>query len=245
MLSVDGLTAGYGKLRILEKVTVSAQAGEVTVIVGPNGSGKSTLLKAIGGVATVHEGSVRLDSRELTKLKPHEIARAGIAYLPQVDSTFAGLTVTENFRMAAYTVPRDQVDTRLRTSLEVFPRLSQYSKEKVSNLSGGERQMVAMTMALIRNPTVVMLDEPTANLAPKIATEVLSKVRSLAKELRLTVLLVEQNAKKALELGDKAFLLVSGKNAFSGAASDLLHNKELARLYLGLAADGDSGPAGL
>jgi branched-chain amino acid transport system ATP-binding protein len=167
-------------------------------------------------------------------MAPHEIARSGLAYLPQTESVFTQLTVAENFKMAAYTVEKGQYPTRLQESLEIFPQLKRYLQSKVSNLSGGERQMVAMTMALIRNPKVVMFDEPTANLAPKIATEVLKTIESLAKEMGLTIVLVEQNARKALEIGDDAYLLVGGKNAFKGPTKDLLAHQELAQLYLGL-----------
>ena len=147
------------------------------------------------------------------------------------------LTVTENFRMAGYTVSKVDFDSRLKTGIDMFPQLSNYLKSKVQDLSGGERQMVAMTMALIRNPKVIMLDEPTANLSPKLATEVLKRIDDLAKVLHMTVLLVEQNAKKALEIGDNAYLLVSGRMVFEGSTKELLGHQELSRMYLGLKAD--------
>ena len=158
----------------------------------------------------------------------------GLAYLPQTDSTFAHLTVLENLRMSGYTVRREDFDSRLKSGLDMFPQLSSYLNSKVLNLSGGERQMVAMTMALIRKPKLIMFDEPTANLSPKLATEVLKKVAELPATLGLTVILVEQNAKKALEIGDRAYLLVSGKKAFEGSAKELLEHEELSRMYLGL-----------
>jgi branched-chain amino acid transport system ATP-binding protein len=170
----------------------------------------------------------------ISGLPAHALARRGLAYLPQTDSTFTQLTVSENFRMAGYTVERQQFDSRLKNGLEMFPVLSNYLNSKVQNLSGGERQMVAMTMALIRNPKVIMLDEPTANLSPKLAAEVLKNVESLATKLGMAVLLVEQNAKKALEIGTKAYLLVGGKKAFEGTARELLEHKELAQMYLGV-----------
>lgn len=139
--------------------------------------------------------------------------------------------------MAGYTVTREEFDSRLQSGLDMFPQLQRYLKSKVQNLSGGERHMVAMTMALLRKPTVIMLDEPTANLSPKLATEVLKKVVELAKGLGMAVLLVEQNAKKALEIGDKAYLLVSGKNVFKGTTRELLEHEELSRMYLGLKPD--------
>jgi len=234
MLIVDKVSSGYGKLQILSDVSLEASPGRMTVIVGPNGSGKSTLLKTISGLATIYEGAVSLDGKTISGLPPHEIARSGLAYLPQTESVFTQLTVAENFKMAAYTVEKRKYDLKLRESLEIFPQLKRYMRSRVSNLSGGERQMVAMTMALIRNPKVVMFDEPTANLAPKIATDVLKTIQSLAKEMRLAIVLVEQNAKKALEIGDDAYLLVGGRNVFKGSTKELLAHQELAQLYLGL-----------
>ncbi len=236
MLKVDEVSAGYGKLQILADVSFEAKPKEVTVIVGPNGSGKSTLLKTISGLTTIYYGSISLDGKKISGLPPHAIARAGVAYLPQTESIFTELTVGENFRMAGYTVSPDDLQTRLKESFTMFPQLPNYLGTKATNLSGGERQMVAMTMALIRKPTVIMFDEPTANLAPKLATQVLGTVASLAKDSGLAVILVEQNARRALEVGDKAYLLVSGKTAFQGLAKELLEQKELGRLYLGLRA---------
>jgi branched-chain amino acid transport system ATP-binding protein len=204
------------------------------VIVGPNGSGKSTLLKTIAGLTTLYQGRIVFDSRTISGLPPYEIARLGLAFLPQTESTFTQLTVTENFRMAGYTVNREDYATRLREALGIFPRLSEYMGTKVANLSGGERQMVAMTMAMIKKPKAIMFDEPTANLAPKIATEVLQTIKSLSSDLGLAVVLVEQNARRALEMGDRAYLLVGGKKVFEGSSKELLSHQELARMYLGL-----------
>lgn len=235
-LQVEQISAGFGKLQILNEVSMEARPGEITVIVGPNGSGKSTLLKTITGLTNIYHGKVTLNGRSISGLPPHEIARLGIAYLPQTESTFTGLKVMENFRMAGYSVGQKDFERRLSEAFELFPQLRNYLESKVSSLSGGERQMVAMTMALVRNPSVIMFDEPTANLAPKIANQVLGTISSLAKAVGLTVLLVEQNARRALEIGDKAYLLVSGKSVFSGASRDLLEQKELGRLYFGLRA---------
>ena len=234
MLKVDGVSSGYGKLQVLSDVSLVANPGELTVVVGPNGSGKSTLLKTISGLATLYKGSVSLDGRVLSGLPPHAIARSGIAYLPQTESVFTQLTVAENFKMAAYTVSRADFENRLKDALQIFPQLDGYMSSKVVNLSGGERQMVAMTMALVRKPQVILFDEPTANLSPKYATQVLKTIQSLAKERGLTIVLVEQNARRALEIGDNAYLLVGGKNAFNGPAKDLLSHQELAKLYLGM-----------
>ncbi len=236
LLTAQGVSSGYGKLQVLNDVSIQAEDAKITVIVGPNGSGKSTLLKTIAGLATLYQGTISLDGQAISHLPPHEIARKGLAYLPQTESVFTQLTVTENFKMAAYTVMKQNFEARLQDAMSMFPQLKGYMSSKVSNLSGGERQMVAMTMALIRKPKLIMFDEPTANLAPKIATSVLNTIRSLAKELGLGVLLVEQNARKALEFGDRAYLLVGGKKVFEGGSRELLSHQELARMYLGLKA---------
>jgi branched-chain amino acid transport system ATP-binding protein len=234
LLTVENVSSGYGKLQILTGVSITAGESEVTVVVGPNGSGKSTLLKTIAGLTNIYEGKVTFDGQTLSSLPSHLIARAGVAYLPQTDSTFTQLKVRENISMGAYTCPQAEFEPRLKGVVDLFPQISKYMETKVVNLSGGERQMVAMAMALMRKPKLVMLDEPTANLSPKLAAEVLVTVESLAKDLHLTVVLVEQNAKKALEMGDRAFLLVGGRKVFEGGADELLAHAELAQMYLGL-----------
>jgi branched-chain amino acid transport system ATP-binding protein len=236
LLKVQNVFAGYGKLQVLNGVTLDAKPGEVTVIVGPNGSGKSTLLKTIAGLTTIYQGKIELDTHEITRLASHKIAKSGIAYLPQTDNVFTNLTVAENLRLAAYAIDAESYETRLTRIFQIFPQLSAYTKSKAVNMSGGERQMLAMALALIREPNVIMFDEPTANLAPKIATQVLNIISSLAKEIGLTILLAEQNAKRSLEIGNVAYLLVGGKNAFTGTARELLEHKELGRLYLGVLA---------
>lgn len=236
MLEAKDIFAGYGKLQILNGVTIKAEPGKTAVIVGPNGSGKSTLLKTIAGLTTVYSGKVQHDGREITRLASHRIAKSGIAYLPQTDNVFTNLTVTENLKLAGYTVDAESYQTRLKRVFQLFPQLTAYAKTKAFSLSGGERQMLAMALALVRDPNVILFDEPTANLAPKIATQVLNLISSLAKDFGLTILLAEQNAKRALEIGDTAYLLISGKNAFEGTARELLEHKELGKLYLGLLA---------
>jgi len=236
LLKVESISAGYGRLQILADVSLEASPGELTIVVGPNGSGKSTLLKSIAGLTNVYKGSVTMDGKTLSGLPPHAIARSGLAYLPQTESTFTQLSVTENFKMAAYTVSKADFAQRLKDALEIFPQLESYLGSKVVNLSGGERQMVAMTMALVRKPQVIMFDEPTANLSPKYSTLVLKTIQKLAKERGLTIVLVEQNARRALEAGDMAYLLVGGRNAFEGTAKELLSHEELAKLYLGVKA---------
>jgi len=228
--------AGYGKLQIINGISMEAAQSEITVLVGPNGSGKSTLLRTVAGLTTVYGGSITMDGAALVGAPPHEIAKMGLAYLPQTENVFTNLTVSENLRMAEYTIPIGERKARLENVVSMFPQLSRYVGAKAGLLSGGERQMLAMAMSLVREPKVMLFDEPTGNLAPKIATQVLETIRSLAKDLGITVVLVEQNARKALEIGSKAYLLTNGKVVFAGGARELLEHKELGRLYLGLQA---------
>jgi len=233
-LTLEGVSAGYGSLQILNGISIKAQPNQITVIVGPNGSGKSTLLKTVAGLTNIYKGEVKLDGKTISHLPPHEIARLGIAYLPQTESTFTQLTVAENFKMAGYTVSGEDFQNRLSKVLAIFPKLSSYINTKVSSLSGGERQMVAMSMALLRAPNTIMFDEPTANLAPIIATQVLDTIVYLSQNSGITIILVEQNATRALQIGQYAYLLVNGSTAFEGPTRELLEHKELGRLYLGL-----------
>ena len=236
MLVVRDVSAGYGKLQVINGVSIEASPGEIAVIVGPNGSGKSTVLRTIAGLTTVYRGSIELDGAQLVGIPPHKIAKMGLAYLPQTQNVFTDLSVAENFRMAEFTVGKDQRRARLDEVAGLFPQLKAYERSKAGQLSGGERQMLAMAMALVRKPKVMLFDEPTGNLSPKIAVQVLGVIRSLAAERGITILLVEQNARKALEIGSKAYLLANGKVVFTGSARELLEHKELGRLYLGLQA---------
>ncbi len=233
LLEVSDLWAGYGKLQVLFNVSFSLEGGELLAVVGPNGSGKSTLLKAIFGLATIHSGKVVLEGRDITRLKPHERAKLGMAYLPQLGNVFERLTVRENLKMAGYTLEGEEFEERLREALEFLPEVRRMLDRRVWTLSGGERQMVAMAMALIRRPKVIMFDEPTATLAPKVAEQVLSKVVELS-ERGLGVILVEQNAKRALEVSERALLLVAGRQVFLGPSKELLNNPELSKMYLGV-----------
>ena len=236
MLIIEGLNSGYGNFHILFDVNTVIPEGEITVVVGPNGSGKSTLLKSIFGLTHVHAGRIKYNGLDLVGMPPHVVCHKGIAYLPQTENVFANLKVRENMRMAGYLVSKHELSQRVDDVLEFFTVLKNYWERKASTLSGGERQMLAMAMALIKKPEVIMLDEPTASLSPKLVTQVLDQIVQMRKDLGVTIILAEQNARKALEYGDHALLLVSGTLAFQGTAAELLNHKELGRLYLGLHA---------
>ena len=233
VIRVDELSAGYANSHILFGVNFEAKEKEITIIVGPNGSGKSTLLKSIFGLCTIYSGQIKFHEKPITAMVPHKIAREKIAYLPQINNIFANLTIRENLIMAGYTVGSKAFSDRLPNIFESFPVLKKYENTKANTLSGGERQMLGMGMALIRNPTVMLFDEPTAGLSPKLAHEVLTKIEQM-KDYGITVILVEQNIKRALKFGDTVYLLAGGKNVFDGPPKELLAHPELGRLYLGM-----------
>jgi branched-chain amino acid transport system ATP-binding protein len=232
LLTIEKLNAGYKTLQILFDVTITAPRNLLTVVVGPNGSGKSTLLKTVFGLTKIYSGKVFLDGLDITGLPPHKVAEKGIAYLPQVDNVFSNLTVYENLLIAGYGLKRDE--DAVTDVLEMFPHLKTYRNRKAAEMSGGERQMLAIAMALIRKPKLMLFDEPTGNLSPKMATQILNVIKELRDSHGKTIILAEQNAKKALEIGDKAVLLVSGRPVYEGDSRTLLQHEELGKLYLGI-----------
>ena len=204
------------------------------MVVGPNGSGKSTLLKSLMGMTQIYSGDILFEGRNIRGLQTHEITKLGMAYLPQVNNVFSNLTVKENLTMAGYTLGKDEARERVEEVLEEFPILKEYIDRKALTLSGGERQMLAMAMAIMRRPKFMLFDEPTGNLAPKIALQVLNKIVTLRDEYGMSIILVEQNAKRALKIGDKAVLLISGRVMYDGEAKELLSHPELGQVYLGV-----------
>jgi len=233
IMYLENVNAGYEKLQTLFDVTLEIPRGKITVIVGPNGAGKSTLLKTMFGLTKVYSGKVVFDGKDITKLPPHARAKLGMAFIFQLNNIFADLTVRENLRLAGHDLPKEVFEERVREVFETFPRLKERLNQKAGTMSGGERQMLAMAIGIIRKPKIFLIDEPTAGLAPKLAKEVLGNVKKL-NEQGYTVVLVEQNVKAGLEIGDKGVLVVSGRIAFDGPAEELLARKDLARLYLGI-----------
>ncbi len=234
ILKVENVNAGYGKLHILFDVSAKVYDNQITTIVGPNGSGKSTFLKTIFGLSTIYSGKVLYDEKDVTNVPPHEKTKLGIAYLPQTDNVFVNLSVEENLKIAGYTLDKDEVEERIKIALEVFPELKKHMKRKAGHLSGGERQFLAIATALVRKSKLLMLDEPTAQLSPKFAETIFSKIIELRKKFGLTILLVEQNIKKALEISDRAYMLIGGKVIFEGSAKDLLSHEKFEKYCIGL-----------
>jgi branched-chain amino acid transport system ATP-binding protein len=234
MLEVMNLNAGYGKLQVLYDVSVTIKNKNITVIIGPNGSGKSTFLKAIMNMVNVYSGKVVYDGRDMTHLPPYKRVREGLAYLPQVGNVFTNLTVRENLSIAGCTLNKNVAKMKMEEVLDFFPVLRKYINKKVAKLSGGERQMVAMGMALMKNAKLILFDEPTSGLSPKLSLEVLNNIARLNEELGMTVVMVEQAVRQALIVGNEAYLLVAGRVRFKGEADELLNNPELGKLYLGV-----------
>lgn len=234
MLNIEGIDAGYGKLHVLFDIDAALKEKDITILIGPNGSGKSTLLKTIMGLTQLYKGKIVFNGTEIQGMPPHEVTRQGIAYLPQVNNVFSELKVRENLTMAGYTLDRGEAQDRSNEVLDDFPVLNKYLDRKAGTLSGGERQMLAMAMALMRRPKMMLFDEPTGSLAPKKAIEVITEILRLRDTYGITVLLAEQNARRALEQGDKALLLVSGRVMYYDEAQKLLKHPELGKIYLGI-----------
>jgi len=234
VLKLVRITAGYGKMPVVHRISISVDADEIVTIVGPNGSGKSTVIKSIFGLARVFDGSIKYDGTDITHLRGDEVAKLGIGYVPQLGNVFTNLTVEENLEMGAY-VRKDEaaIKSDMEEVYSIFPELRGRRHEAAGKLSGGERQMLAIAKAMMMKPKVLLLDEPTASLAPKIASLVFSKIREI-RDMGVPVLMAEQNARKALASSDKGYVLVAGKCVKKGSAREILSDKNIGRLYLGL-----------
>ena len=227
------LTAGYGGSPVIHGISVSVAPGEVVSIVGPNGSGKSTLLKSIVGVVEVLSGTVVIGDRDVTGWRSENVARIGVGYVPQIDDVFAPLTVRENLEMGGYLLKPRQVASRVAHVLSVFPQLDRMATRRAGKLSGGERKMLAMGRALMLQPSLVVLDEPTANLAPIVAATVLQQhVRQLA-ATGASVLVVEQRARAVLEISDRTYVLGGGQLRMEGTPAQLTASPEFVDSFLG------------
>lgn len=230
-LQAENVVAGYGDLDVLHDVTIEVRPGEVVCMIGPNGAGKSTLLKAIFGLVPLREGHVRLQGQDITGLPTNLIVARGLGYVPQVANVFPNLTIDENLDMGGY-LRSEGVDEAKDRVYKLFPVLDARADERVGRLSGGQRQMVAIGRALMLDPHVLLLDEPTAGLAPNLQETVLDQVRRIAAS-GTPVLVVEQNARKVLARADRAYVMDQGRSKFEGAGPALLADERIGRLYLG------------
>lgn len=230
-LSINNLYAGYGQTEILHDLSMHIDANEIVAIIGPNGAGKSTAMKSVLGLLNITQGNVELLGNDVTNTPAAEVVRLGISYVPQTQNVFVNLSVQENLEMGAWTRPQG-IPQRLSEMYELFPDLAEKRRQAAGSLSGGQRQMVAMAKALMVDAKVLLLDEPTAGLSPKYRGEIFSTIQSI-KSTGIPILIVEQNAKQALGVADRGYVLVDGANRFTGTGAELLADREIARMFLG------------
>jgi ABC-type branched-subunit amino acid transport system ATPase component len=231
LLKAEDITVGYTEIDILHHVTVRVRSGEIASVIGPNGAGKSTLLKTVFGILKPRNGSVTLKGEDITGLRPDRIVRKGISYVPQVENVFSSMTIQENLEMGAF-IRTDDYSQRLEEVYALFPLLGERKKQKVVRLSGGQRQMVAMGRALMLDPQVLMLDEPSAGLAPVLVSGIFEKIQEI-NTTGVSIIIVEQNAKEALKMAHHGYVLAMGRNVLDDTGEALLANEEVGRLYLG------------
>ena len=245
LLEADGIKSGYGEMEILHSVTIRLEKGEIVAVLGPNGAGKSTLIKTIFGLLKITAGGVRFADQDITGLAPEKLVTMGLSYVPQVNNVFPSLSVRENLEMGGITLrppvwerltgggtERASLDERIERVLDLFPRLQDRLKDRTGTLSGGQQHMVAFAKSLILEPQVLLIDEPSAGLAPNLVTMVFDKIREI-REHGTSIVLVEQRARRALALADRGYILDMGKNKYEDRGEALLRNPEIGRLYLG------------
>ncbi len=233
LLCVENVVSGYGETTVVQGVSINVAQGEIVVIIGPNGCGKSTLLKTIFGLVKSSSGRICFKEEDITGAKPFELVKKGMGFVPQTENVFTNLNVMENLEMGGYTVKNPDFDEIFR----IFPVLQEKRNEKAGTLSGGERQMLALARTLMTCPELLLMDEPSAGLAPKMVEVMMEKIKEI-KDGGSSVLLVEQNAKSALRIADRGYIMVMGKNMFEGKADEILDHKEIGRLYLGKKEEG-------
>jgi ABC-type branched-subunit amino acid transport system ATPase component len=233
LLKVDAVSAGYGDSEILRGVSIEVGAGEIVSIIGPNGAGKSTLMKTIFGLLHPRQGSIHLDDKDISRSTPYQIVELGMCYVPQVANVFTDLTVEENLEMGGFVLKERNLEPRKERIYELFPRLKERRRQRAGKMSGGERQMVAMGSALMLDPKLVLLDEPSAGLSPKMVELIFERIAHINRNNGPAILIVEQNAQLSLQMAHRGYVLASGENRFEGTGKALLEDPEVARLYLG------------
>jgi branched-chain amino acid transport system ATP-binding protein len=231
LIKLEAITGGYGEVDILHKVDMEVKTGEVVVIIGPNGAGKSTAMKSVFGLLKIRSGKVWLEGDDITNLAPEKVVRRGVGFVPQTENIFPTMTVHENLEMGAY-VRTDDYSASLDKVYDLFPPLKEKRNLDAGTLSGGQRQMVAMGKALMLDPKILLLDEPTAGLSPKFMDQIFDIIRSI-NSLGISILMVEQNAKQALSIAHRGYVLSMGKNRYEDTGENLLNNREIAEMFLG------------
>ena len=231
MLRLESVTSGYTDENIIHEVTLEVEEREIVSIIGPNGSGKSTLMKSVFGLTRMRGGRIRFLGQDVTGKRPDELVRLGLAYVPQERNVFSSLTVKENLEMGGVSLA-GEMEERLEGVLELFPRLAERLGQRAGTLSGGEQKMLAVGRAMIAKPLLLMLDEPSAALSPKVMAQLFAEIEEINRR-GVTILMVEQNARRALAISDRGYILEMGRNRFQGPAKSLLDNPKVCSLYLG------------
>ncbi|HAE49563.1 MAG: ABC transporter ATP-binding protein [Tistrella sp.] len=231
LLEVEGVRGGYGEVDILNGVNMRVEEGEIVVIIGPNGAGKSTAMKSVFGLVKIRQGQVRFQGHDITNLRPDRIVHHGMCYVPQENNVFPTLTVQENLEMGAF-IRRDDYRPTMERIYDLFPVMREKRRQPAGSLSGGQRQMVAMGRALMLEPKLLLLDEPTAGLAPAIIDQMFQNIIKI-NELGVGILMVEQNAKQALAMSHRGYVLVQGRDRYTDTGAALLDNREVAEMFLG------------
>ena len=232
VLDIKNLVAGYGRIDVLHDVSMAVQRGEIVTMVGANGAGKSTTLKSIFGLTQVRSGQILFEGKDVTSMKAHDLAALGLAYVPQERSVFPSLTVLDNLQMGAYVVAARDVPSRVDQVCRRFPILRERSKQAAGTLSGGERQMLAIARGLMAQPRLMLLDEPSLGLAPMIIAALFEQIQAI-NQAGTTILLIEQNARRALAIADRGYVMELGQIRYQGKGSDLLQDEQVQRAYLG------------
>jgi ABC-type branched-subunit amino acid transport system ATPase component len=231
ILETQGITSGYTEIDILHEVNIQVKEQQIVSVIGPNGAGKSTLLKTLFGLVKPKAGKISFKGEDITGLKPELVARKGISFVPQVNNVFPSMTIHENLEMGAF-IRKDDYSSRLDEIYELFPVLGERRKQKAGQLSGGQRQMVAMGRALMLDPQLLLLDEPSAGLAPNLVDMIFEKIKDI-NATGVAIIIVEQNAREALKMADHGYVLAMGKNVLDDTGAALLASEEVGRLYLG------------
>jgi ABC-type branched-subunit amino acid transport system ATPase component len=232
LLEVENVVSGYGRTDVLHGVSIRVERDEIVTIIGPNGAGKSTLFKTIMGYLIPRSGKVVFSEEDLTQLKPNHKVEKGIAYVPQLDNTFPSLTIRENLEMGGFSNDSETLKQGIEAAYGTFPILSDRRNQRARTLSGGQRQMLAMSMALMTEPHLLLLDEPSAGLSPKISDEVFNQIMSLH-EKGISVLIIEQDAHRSLSISDRGYVLALGQNHFDGSADTILNDPQIKEAFLG------------